>query len=971
MKSVLLACVAVGMSYSCQAAVKGVPVVESFSKTKWIYAQPAEDPPANAYLRLALDIAKPVKSAYVYVLQEKSKGQWFDGKPFQLERWPSLEKFRGPLRGKGVDLKSRLSIGRHVLAFRLDRHPGKCYGMIFRGEIVFEDGERRELLSCTRQVKASGKEENGWLEPGFDDSSWKSAVELGDPRLLPWSKYGELMRIYASPEENARYEEFMRTGDLSPEQERQLLSEPDSPNVRVVYSGDTPGIEVNGKVYPPYTHAHMDMEGMVERERYFCHLRDLGMNIFGIKDFRRNRFEPEEGQYDFSPLDASIRRMLALNPDAYFILSYGNGKRLPKGWAERNPDELVGYAVLSKSMEECSYNTNAKVPSFASQVYRKSERKFWKAFGDYANSKPWGRRIIGIHCGFGGSGDGMPTGAHCMPDTGKRMTEAFRRYLQEKYATDADLQHAWGDDTVTRATAAVPDRKLRIGSGAYIRNLSDPRDRRLADYYDCYHKTFEEFILDFGATVKAALPGRIVGAYHGYSVLAYTPEGNTARIGRLLRSKNIDYFFATTRGYNLTDGLHRNLPSLCRMYGKLTSIEGDVRTHVSLPTEASDRWRCKTPEETRATFAKIVANALVNGSGWHMVDFGVYTARRTPWFDIPEALEPFSTALREWRRAWAHPASSPNEVAVVLDLEQLWKQGPAQWNVAQVMSNNLQVYPLQALNFSGFPYDLLAPEGYLASKDRYKAVVFLNLYETTPVLRGKLRAKLAADGSTALWCYAPGLAEPAEGFSARAMRELTGMELDFAPGPRTYTMKDTSGGSDALYGVIPGFKFVPRVSAKDAACEVSATWKDDGTAAIAKKRLADGTVSVFVGLPPYKSVKWAELLADAGCKAVTKPGFMVRRGNGYLEVFSGKGTSIPPESIVQKGQIDQSGCVEVYPVKNAATLTDVFTGETYKVHDGHATLSADSPRTWLFRETDAVGDVTADRVYASSNEAKK
>ena len=747
------ACIVAAMAFTCHAAANGARIAESFSATKWIYAPPADNPPTNACLRLALDVPKPVKTAYVYALQEKANGQWLDGKPIRLERWPSLEKFRGPLRGKGIDLAPSLSPGRHVLAFRLCRQPGKCYGMIFRGEIVFEDGERRELLSCARQVKASGEEEKGWQEPGFDDSSWKAAVELGDPRMLPWSKYGELMRIYASPGENARYEEFMRTGDLSPDQERRLLAEPDTPNVRIVYSGDTPGIEVNGQVLPPYTHMHMDMEGMAERERYFCHLRDLGMNIFGIKNFRRNRFEPEEGRYDFSPLDASIRRMLALNPNARFIISYGNGKRLPKGWADRNPDELVGYAFPSKSMEECSYNTNAKVPSIASQVYRESERRFWAAFGEYAKSQPWGRRIIGVHCGFGGSGDGMPTGAHCMPDTGKRMTEAFRRYLQEKYVTDADLQRSWGDDAVTRATAEVPDRKLRAGSGAYLRNLSDSRDRRLADYYDCYHKTFEEFILDFCATVKAALPGRIVGAYHGYSVLAYTPEGNTARIGRILRSKGLDYFFATTRGYNLTDGLHRNMPSVCRLHGKLTSIEGDVRTYVSSPKEASDKWRCKTPAETRAAFSKIVANALVDGSGWHMVDFGVYTARRTPWFDIPEALEPFSAAMREWRRAWERPARSPNEVAVVLDLDQLWKQGTAHWNLAQVLSNNLQVYPLQALNFSGFPYDLLAPEGYLASKDRYKAVVFLNLHETTPAMRRRVRERLAADCSTAIWCW--------------------------------------------------------------------------------------------------------------------------------------------------------------------------------------------------------------------------
>ena len=930
----------------------GASPAESFSATKWIYAPPADDPPSNAFLRLAFDVTKPVETAYVYACREKSKGAWLDGKPIEFKgRRPEFAKVRGSWQAATLDLKPLLAPGRHVLAFQLGRLPEKCYGMILRGEIVFTDGERRELLSSSRQFKASGTEEQGWLEPGFDDSAWKSAIELGDPRLLPWSRQGDTMRMYASPQEYARYQEFLKTGDLPPEQERQMLGEPAQPNVRIVYSGDTPGIEVNGKVLPPYIHAHMDMEAIPARERYFCHLRDLGMNIFGVKDFRRNRFEPEEGQYDFSPLDASIRRMLALNPDAYFILSYGNGKRLPKGWAERNPDELVGYAIPSKSMEECSYNTNAKVPSIASQVYRESERRFWTAFGEYAKSQPWGRRIIGVHCGFGGSGDGMPTGAHCMPDTGKRMTETFRRYLSGKYASDAELQRAWGDESVTLATAAVPGSKLRSGSGAYIRNLSDPRDRRVADYYDCYHKTFEEFILDFGATVKAALPGRIVGAYHGYSVLAYTPEGNTARIGRILRSKEIDYFFATTRGYNLTDGLHRNLPSLCHMFGKLTSIEGDVRTHVSSPKEASDKWRCKTPAETRATFSKIVANALVNGSGWHMVDFGVYAPRKSsPWFDIPEALEPFAVALREWRRAWVHPVRSSNEVAVVLDLEQLWKQGPAHWNVAQVMSNNLQVYPLQALNFSGFPYYLLAPEGYLASKDRYKAVVFLNLYETTSAMRGKLRAKLAADGSTAIWCYAPGLAEPVEGFSTRAMRELTGIELDFAPRPRTYVMKEASGGSDALYGVIPGFKYVPRVFSRDVACEVSATWKDDGTVAIAKKRLEDGTVSVFVGLPPHRSAKWAGLLADAGCRAVTKPGFMVRRGNGYMEVFSGKGSSIPPECKIQEGQIDQSGCVEIRPLVPAAKLTDLFTDETYDVRDGRATLTSDVPRTWLFRE---------------------
>jgi len=943
-------------------AIAGVSPVERLSETQWIYAPPADNPPSNACLRLVFDVPKPVKSAFAYMQLEKATGQWFDGRPFLLKPWPLPANVPAALNVDGIDLKPRLSQGRHVLAFSLERDQEECYGMILRGEIVFEDGERCDLLSCARQFKASGEVVPGWMEPDFDDASWKPAIELGDPCIQrhevhtfkrPWVKCGEMMRLFASSKECARYEELVKTGGMSPEQERQLLAEPDRPNVRIVYAGDTPGIEVNGKVFPPYVHSHMDMAAMPARERYFCHLRDIGMNMFTVKVFRHCVCEPEEGHYDFTYVENCIRRMLALHPGAYFLLSYSLGKGLPEGWEDRNPDELVGYAVPSENMNPSAYVTNARVPSFASQAFRDLERRFWKAFGDYANSKPWGRRIIGIHCGFGGSGDGMPTGAHCMPDTGKRMTETFRRYLQEKYATDADLQRAWSDTSVTRATAVVPDRVVRKGSGGYLRDLSDPRDRRVADYYDCYHKTFEEFILDYAASVKAGFPGRIVGAYHGYSVLSYAPEGNTSRICRLLRSKDFDFFYATTCGYNLSDGLHRSVASICHRYGKLTSIEGDVRTHVAQPSmrpsEGYHKWRCKTPEETRATFAKIVANALVRGTGWHMVDFGVYTARATPWFDIPEALEPFATSVREWRRAWDNPVRTRNEVAIVLDLEQLWKQGSPVFLDSYKMTHNLNTYPLQALNFTGIPYDLLTPEGYLAAKDRYKAVVFLNLYETTSAVRRQVRAKLAVDGATAMWCFASGLAD-ATGFSTSAMRELTGMDLGFERAAHTYGMLDKDGEKTALVNARENWKYSPRVFSRDAAGEVFATWQDDGTAAIARKRLADGSTSVFMGMTLRNSAKWAKLLTDAGCRAVTKPGFMVRRGNGYLEVFSGKNMSIPPESLILTGQIDQSGRVEVHPVKNATTLTDVFSGEVYEVRNGTMTLTADNPRTWLFRE---------------------
>lgn len=924
------------------------PLPKSISEVQWIYAPPADNPPTNACLRLAFDVKKPVRRAYFYTFLEKCKGKWLDGKPVRLPYWKPFANYRGHVKANGMDMTSQMTVGRHVLAFRLDYWPQKCCGMILRGEIEYKDGERQTLLSTADQFKASGKEEPGWKEPGFDDSKWSPAWEQGDARLPPWGRFGETMRIYASPQEYAFYTNYLATGGGAQYDVKRLLAEPDTPNARVVYSGGTPGIETNGKVLPPYVPTELPLEANEASERYLTHLREAGISIVGIVRFRRSKYAIEGGRYDFTEFGGGVRRMLALHPEARFFLYYRNGGGLPAGWADAHPDELVGYAVKNKNMKESAYTGNARVPSFASKLYRDEERAFWREFGDYVRSQPWGRRILGVHCGYGGSGDGMPCGANCMPDTGKRMTEAFRKYLAEKYGSDEALRKAWGDGAVTIAEASVPDRTLRCGSGMYLRDISDPRDRRVADYYDCYHKVFAEFMIDFGDAVKSALPGRLVGAYFGYYILGYSPEGNTARIGELLRSDRIDYFYATTRGYCLTDCLHRNIASLCRQYGKFTSIEGDVRPHNSL-LFAPEKWRCKSPEESRSTFSKVVATALVRGTGWQMVDFGINNTKAEPWFDTQEALEPMSVAVREWNARWRNPVSTPNEVAVVFDLDQVWKQGHAKRHLTEVLANNLATYPMQSLNFSGIPYDLMVPEGYLASKNRYRAVVFLNLFEADGKLRRSIRDRLAADKTTAIWCYAPGLIDSGKGFSEVAMKDLTGIKLGIKREQCAFVMQDASGAETTLFGAKREWKDAPRAFVQDRSAAALAKWKDDGTVSIARKRLSDGTTSIFFGMAPHEPATWAKLLADAGCHAFTPHGFMVRRGNGILEVFSGKGATIPPESKLHEKQLSQSGRVELSLPKGMTIGRDLFTGERPVRSGGRLLLKSDRPRTWMFK----------------------
>lgn len=710
----------------------------NFTEARWIWAQPKENPPTNAFLRVRLDASKPVRKASFFCIQERPKGTWLNGRPLALGPYPENRELRGHIRSVGLDITKLLAVGENVLMFERSRALKGCYGLLLRGVIEYADGTRRDFCS-------SAKDFEGAASP---DGPWSPVWEQGDATMVPWTRYGEPVRQFATADELKAYLDFMHEGCGAFPAEL-LAREPESPNARIVYSGILPAIETNGRILPPYRSTECEFVPDPASEAYIRKCARIGLHIYSLPRFRNNQMSTSQSSWDFRPMDDAMCRILQLDPEARFALYNITGRHLPDGWLDAHPDELVGYAVKSTKTHE--YGGNIRTVSFASEAYRALERNFWKSFGAFAKDKPWRRRLVMVHCGFGGSGDGMPCGCHCMPDTGRRMTERFRAYLKDKYRTDAALRRAWADDAVTIAAAEVPDAKERWGSGKFVKDPSDPRDVRVSDYYDCYHSVFEEFILDFGKSVKDALPGALVGAYHGYVILGYTPEGSTARFGRILKSPYIDYFYATTMGYNLVDGLFRDLVNPIRAAGMFSSIEGDVRTHVGLG-QAEEKWRCKSPAETRSTVGKFVANALIQGTGWHVVDFG--NAFRTRWFDCPEALEPLAAGIRTWERHYAAgDIRQDADVALVIDPDDFWRNGTPNFDdPAKGVACSKTVYerltqPLQALNLSGYAYDIYGPEDFKAAPKDYRAVFRFRFdgerWPTTPADWAKI---LAAKG---------------------------------------------------------------------------------------------------------------------------------------------------------------------------------------------------------------------------------
>jgi len=920
------------------SAITAVAMPESVSKAQWLWAEPADNPPMSAYMRLKFDVKGAVKSAWFYQFADKRCENSFNGAKISPRPWPRLNTF-GHVKGSGVDLKPLVRQGENVLAFAMERNAKGAYGLILRGEVEFEDGRKIMLFSSPDMVKGSPVEAAGWKEPGFDDSSWKPAWSQGDVRTTPWSTYGNVPKLYMTPDEYGKYVKMLTKGFP----EKQLLSEPEDTSVRVVYSGTTPGISINGgRPLPPDRLTTVHPMSSAAQDETLARGRKAGIPAFEI--FANHTFQSGKGQFDFSALDLAIRHNLSIWPEAYVYFAYALREMGVKAWINAHPDECVAFADEKPGRTGWGdYSGNPRVPSFASKAYRDEVRRFVLALGEFCRRQPWGRRVIGMHDGYGGSGDGMPYGCHSMPDTGKRMTEAFRAYLAEKYGTDAALRKAWGDETVTLATATVPDKVKRCGSGAFLRDLGDPRDVRRADFLDAYQREFNAYELGFCKAVKEAFPGRLAGAYYGYVILSYEPEGSTARFEELLASPYVDYMKATTRGYNLTDGLHRQIPSVFHRYGKIASIEGDVRTHLGLaPGQGEPKWCCRTPEETRSTVSKFVMNARMLGTGWHSVDFG---KRNVKWFNCEEAMEPIAASERVWEKNFASPPQRAADVAVIFDVNEVWREGPPQYRAVASYQDNLVTFPLQTLNFSGYAYDFLAPEDYLASPKPYRAVVFLNTCYDTPALR-TAAAKARKDGSASIWCATPALST-ANGWSEKSMRDLTGINLRFCREKRPFTAKRIGGGEGyAPFKVSPEWKESPRVFADDPAAETIATWSDDGTAAFAWKRLDDGTVSVFLGMPCNKVDQWVELLESVGCHAFAPKGFMVRRDSRYLMVFSGKDGTIPPESIVMTGQMAQTGKLEIVLERRYSKICDVMTGETVAENTDRFELSSNKPRVW-------------------------
>ncbi|MEI8244493.1 MAG: hypothetical protein WCI51_01615 [Lentisphaerota bacterium] len=883
---------------------------EPISEAKWIWCKPQSGDiglSKQCFMRLKIIIDCPVKSANLRVCIDPRGKYFVNGQKLTLSPYAPEQKLRrSPIAGE-ADIASLLKKGENIIAI-------DAVGMeriILRGNIELDSGKSISLASTSALNGSDKVSGNSWMFPGFDDSSWTSVKELGDVRLWPQCDYNNMAAIFCTEVEYEKYIKFIKEQPLPPNLNKETDARP-----KIVYHGIIPGIEINGKILSPFV---FEVEAYItpEQDDIVRKMYLSGCRIFSIV-IQPSRFRLQNGEFDFSEVGYCIQRILALAPDSYIMFNYGGWERYTY-FLDKNPDEATGYAVAA-TIPNTYYDTTF-APSFASQKFRGEVRRVFGELGKFCRMQSWYKRIIGAHSGFGQSGDGMPWGSHCMPDTGKRMTEVFREFLRKKYETDSALQKAWGDHKITLDTARVPDAKERWGQGYYLHDPANPVDCRVIDYYTCYHEVFSDYIIELGKSIKEALPNRLAGVYYGYMLLSYTPEGYTANFERVLASPYIDYMRATVKKMEDRKGeagaiLPRNLASTFHRYGKLSSLEADIHPH-------------KTPEENIARLRQYLSNSLLFGYGVHFIDFG----HETRWFNRPEKLTTIYQGIKIWKQIFDEAPVPASDIAAIIDPKALTRQGYPDMRMTNPLTNAMTVNVLEPLSFSGLTYDFLSPEDYLTSTHDYKGVVFLNSYSVNGELRKALLAKLRRPGHLAVWNYAPGIISE-NGFSDESMSELTGLGLkaEYDKLPFEFKLLDSGKriGADA--------KISPRVYCNDSSAEVLGRYVDDQTPALVRKHLADGSTAVFAGVPVSDPDLWGKLLSPP-CHAYSLPGIIVRTNSKLLQIHVLKGG--------------------VYPIRLphvAAKVTDLFTGKTIASDTDNFELKADTPFTWLLEvKTDVHG----------------
>jgi len=491
-----------------------------------------------------------------------------------------------------------------------------------------------------------------------------------------------------------------------------------------------------------------------------------------------------------------IEFILEQAPNAHIWLRFNSSP--PKRWIEIHSHEMLTNA----------YGKQYAEPSLASDSYDLQLGVFVEKFVSYCERQLWANRVIGYLVYPLGEGTTQLTCEGFLFDQSPAMQKGFRKFLSERYRSDAALQKAWSRPDITLASAELPNdiryRKsgevrpeLMAGLGQEVAGMSHrmhwPEPSEMVperDYCLAMREFTERNFRTLLRAVKRAAPKKLAGLdafkqsmlgwplmarwsgdYAAYNGSMHAVSG-AFQLADLLDMPELDVV-ATPHCY-----LHRGMGFPYEGEGigdsvvlrnKMMFMEEDQRTYC-LPSQG-ELWNKLNPgPEVPAGLWRNFATSITRGYNTYPMDVV------GPSFFSSEEIQ---DVLRERRRVqeetldWKR-AEVPSVVMVLDDSSVLDEDLTIGYQTLAVIRQWQYGLPR-----CGVPYriHLLEDLDHKNFPKCHKVFLFPNLFRLTPERIESLRKTVLRDGNIAIFGPATGITDGTR-LRADLASELLGIPLE-------------------------------------------------------------------------------------------------------------------------------------------------------------------------------------------------
>ncbi len=549
-----------------------------------------------------------------------------------------------------------------------------------------------------------------------------------------------------------------------------------------------------------------------------------GVSMGGSDGSNSGRTWLGPGRYEFSAIEDGLERFFKTYPETKIVITYGIDA--PRWWILANPDECVWFEGKS---------TPEGLTSLASKKWRNEGRDAFRAFVRHFEKSKFASRIIGYriqaHCS-GGEFQYLGTWQRKYADYSPAMKVYFREFLAARYGSDAKLQKAWNNSSVTLKTAEIPTGKERKAAElGMFRDLD--KARNVADFVDCLSDSMVTGAMDFLKILREEAPNKLAGLYGGY---VYYYSGyqllNSAHVnfGKLYRSRLAD-FISSPHDYIQRKvgwpGGHHGPVVGTSLYNLSWWDENDTRTILCAP---GGHRHVDSMHETIGVLKRDLILQVTKGVG------NVFYDLAGGWFDHPAIMEALRKTNQIGKFALTVPGFKRGQAAVLYCTDSIKRLAESNNSITIPVRQDMR----RNLGWSGITADQYLLEDILQDNfPEYDCYILPNVYAPSDKLRKAIKEKLLKKGKLVIFGYAPGAFRENSGkIDLAAMKELTGISFGLADGKIARQVSSKYG----KFG--NSVKFSPAFFVNDKSAAVSGTFANTKLAAVAGKKVGNANVVV-------------------------------------------------------------------------------------------------------------------------------